>query len=78
MAQKQQQCKAEKIVHSLVEISWKMPRLYAHIFAADIRGDHTLSAQLRMLAMQYRVGASVAALQLFNPFSWIIYDVRKK
>ncbi len=59
-------------------MSWKIPRLYAHIFAADIRGDYTLSMQLRMLAVQYRVGAGIAALQLFNPFSLIGHNVCKK
>ena len=35
MSHRPKQCKAEKIVHSLVEISWKIPRLYAHIFVAE-------------------------------------------
>ncbi|MDP3726567.1 MAG: hypothetical protein Q8R36_05225 [bacterium] len=71
MSQRQRLCKAEKIIGNLVDMSWKIPRLYVHIFAADIRGDRALSIQLRMFAVQYRIGAGIVALQLFNPFSWM-------
>ena len=65
-------CEVEKAAVNVALILLKLPQLYTHIIASDLRGNRMDSAILRTLALQYHVGSLfVLSTTLLNPLSWI-------